>query len=100
MSDIDIDIDVTDNADRQRFEARRGGELVGWIDYTTAGERLVLTHAETVHAFRGQGVGGATTRAVLDLVRAREETPQVLPACGFVAHWIHEHPDYQDLLPH
>ena len=91
------DVQVTDNPDESRFEARVDGELAGFADYTTAEDLITFTHTKVDDAFEGQGVGSALARGALDAVRA-DGTRTVLPRCAFIRGWIDKHPDYQDLV--
>lgn len=91
------DVQVTDNRDELRFEARVDGELAGFAAYEIAEDLIMFTHTEVFDAFEGQGVGGALARQALDAVRA-DGTRQVLPRCPFIRAWIEKHPDYQDLV--
>jgi predicted GNAT family acetyltransferase len=91
------DIEVTDNPDESRFEARVDGEVAGFAAYRLSDGRIVFTHTEVDDAFGGQGVGGALARGALDQVRAAGDR-QVVALCPFIAAWIDKHPDYQDLL--
>lgn len=90
-----MSIDVTDVPDRQRYEAVRDGELLGFAAYERTPEMVVFTHTEVDPAFEGQGVGGALVRGALDHVRSLGL--KALPICPFVQAWIQRHPDYADL---
>jgi hypothetical protein len=46
---------------------------------------------------RKKGVGTALVNHVLEF--AREESMKIIPSCPFVEEYIHEHPDYKNLLP-
>jgi predicted GNAT family acetyltransferase len=91
------DVQVTDNRDELRFEARVDGELAGFAAYELADDLIMFTHTEVDDAFEGHGVGSALARGALDAVRA-DGTRQVLPRCPFIRSWIEKHPDYQDLV--
>lgn len=91
------DVQVTDNRDGLRFEARVDGEPAGFAAYELADDLIVFTHTEVDGAFAGQGVGSALARGALDAVRA-EGTRRVVPRCPFIRGWIEKHPDYQDLV--
>ena len=91
------DVQVTDNPDESRFEARVGGALAGFAEYDTADDLITFTHTEVFDAFEGQGVGSALARGALDAVRA-DGGRRVLPRCPFIRSWIDKHPDYQDLV--
>ena len=92
------EVTLTDAADRTRFEARVGDELVGWLDYTDAGRRVVLRHTEVLPGHEGEGIGGSLVRAVLDRIRAQPEPQEVIPICPFVAQWLMRHRDYAPLV--
>jgi predicted GNAT family acetyltransferase len=89
-------IEVADVAAAHRYEARRDGELVGFIDYKRRPDTLVLVHTEVLPQFEGQGIGSALIRATLDDVRRHGGT--VAPLCPFVAAYLRKHPDQMDLV--
>jgi uncharacterized protein len=91
----DQPIEVMDAPERQRFEAVRDGELLGFAAYQRADQLVVLTHTEVDPAHEGQGVGSALVRAALD--QARAAGVRVLPLCPFVQTWMASHSDYLDL---
>ena len=45
---------------------------------------------------RGQGLGSTLVQHALDY--ARENGMRVIPSCPFVARYIEDHPEYQDLV--
>ena len=91
------DVVVQDQPGKQRYEAFLGDELVGFAAYELTPGLVVFTHTEVDEAFEGRGVGGALVQGALDDVR-RAGDRKVQPRCPFVASWIAEHPDYQDLV--
>jgi predicted GNAT family acetyltransferase len=91
-----VDIDVTDNPDASRYEARSGSDLAGFSEYRLRDGLVVFTHTVVDEAFEGQGVGSALARRALD--EARERGLQVQPQCSFIRGWIDEHPDYAGLV--
>ena len=93
MSD---EITIADNPDAGRYELHVGGDLAAFVTYRLTHDRLVLVHTETLDAFAGHGVGGRLVKAVLD--EARDRGLRVVPRCPFVASYIKEHPEYQDLV--
>ncbi len=93
------DVTVVHNAAASRFEAHRGGERIGLIDYRTHGNTVDLVHTEVDPALQGAGIGGELVQGALDAIRIEKMT--IIPSCPFVADWLQDHPDYQDLLaPH
>ena len=91
------DVQVTDNPEESRFEARVDDELAGFAAYDTADDLIMFTHTEVFDAFEGKGVGSSLARGALDAVRA-DGTRQVLPRCPFIRGWIEKHPDFRDLV--
>ena len=87
--------EVKDNPAKGRFEMT-GGDAVAFVEYTRAGDRIVLTHTEVPEALSGRGVGSKLVRGTLDAVRA--EGSKVVPRCEFVAAYVERHPEYRDLL--
>ncbi|XRQ03899.1 GNAT family N-acetyltransferase [Actinomadura welshii] len=89
--------EITDNAERKRYEIRVDGELAGFAAYEPAeGDTVALTHTEIDPAFEGKGLGGKLARGALDDLRGTGRT--VIPVCPFIKSWIQKHPDYHDVV--
>ncbi|WP_224279374.1 GNAT family N-acetyltransferase [Nocardioides lacusdianchii] len=94
---MSTDVTVTNNRDRQRYEAIVDQTtLAGFVEYQDTSELVVLTHTEVGTTFAGKGIGSALARAALDDVRERRLKALVI--CPFILGWLRTHPDYQDLL--
>lgn len=91
------DIQVTDNPELNRYEARVDGRLAGFAEYHLRDSSVVFTHTEVDPEFEGQGVGSTIIRTSLDEIRAAGEH-DVVPVCPFYKGWIEKHPDYADLV--
>lgn len=89
------EIDVRDNADQSRFEARLDGQIAV-SEYKLAGETIIFTHTEVPESLEGRGVGSALVRGALE--HAREQAYGVAPLCPFVAAYIRRHPEFVDLV--
>ena len=87
---------VTDNVERSRYELVEDGRTVGIADYYVDGNRVVFPHTVIDTERRGQGLGAELVGAALDQVR--DSGRQVEARCWYVAQFIEEHPQYQDLL--
>ena len=92
-----MDVEVTDNPDKARFEIVADGELAGFAQYHLRDGVIAFTHTQTDDRFRGHGLGGRLVQASLDEARARHLV--VLPYCPFMRSWLDEHPEYADLIP-
>ena len=92
-----MDVEVTDNPDKARFEIVADGELAGFAQYHLRDGVIAFTHTQTDDRFRGHGLGSRLVRASLDEARTRHLV--VLPYCPFVRSWITEHDEYADLIP-
>ena len=96
MAETDATVDVTDNAEQDRYEIRLDGELAGFAQYTRRGGRTLFTHTEIDPAFGGHGLGSRLAAGALDAERAAG-TP-VVPICPFIRSYIDRHPAYVDLV--
>ena len=90
------DIQITNNADKHRYEAFIGAELAGYCEYNLLTDAIMFTHTEVLPAFEGKGVGSALAKHVLD--QARSDGKHVIPVCQFIAAYIRKHRDYADLV--
>ena len=72
-------------------------QTVGLADYWVSGRSMHFTHTEVDPTRRGQGLAGILIEQALDDARTRTDLT-VVPDCPYVAHWIDQHAEYQDLL--
>lgn len=94
--EFDLDaVEIRRREDTHRFQTVVGG-LKAFITYQRDGGRLVLDHTWVPPELEGHGLAGKLTRVALEYARA--EGLQVVPECPYVAAWIREHPEYQDLV--
>ncbi|HEX4191181.1 MAG TPA: GNAT family N-acetyltransferase [Marmoricola sp.] len=91
------DVEVSNNTELSRYEARIDGRLAGFAEYHLRGSSIVFTHTEVGDEFEGHGVAGSIARTSLDEIRAAG-VYDVIPQCPFYAGWIGKHPDYADLV--
>jgi len=91
-----VAIDVRNNEAESRYEIFVDGELRGFADYRDNGDAIVFPHTVIEQRYRGNGLGAELVRAALDDVRGRGRP--VVARCWYVAEFIDEHPEYQDLL--
>jgi uncharacterized protein len=86
---------VRDNKALSRFELDVEGG-VAFANYQLMQSAVVITHTETPRALRGRGIGSELVKGSLELIRA--DGMKVVAGCGFVADYLHEHPEFRDLV--
>lgn len=89
-------IDIRHNEPASRYELWLDDELASVADYRIADDRIVFHHTETAVRFRDRGLAARLIGHALTDVRATGRT--VVPACWFVAEFVDQHPEYQDLV--
>ena len=88
---------VVDNTVASRFELRLDGdEVASFAEYAIRDGVMILPHTVTEPRHQGQGFAAIVIRHALDTARAANL--QVVPSCWFAAEFIHEHPEYADLV--
>lgn len=87
-----------DDAAHNRYDLLVDGERVGEIDYAIEGDRIHLTHTQVSKDRREKGLAGSFVRMVLDSLREDSRDLTLVPDCPYVAHWLTENPEYNDLL--
>jgi uncharacterized protein len=93
------DVDVQDNRDLRRIEARlEDGDVAGFSQYQVGLDGRVLTffHTEVDDRFEGHGVGSRLVAGVMDFLR--DNDLRIVPRCSFIRGYMREHPDTHDLL--
>ncbi|MCU1404836.1 MAG: N-acetyltransferase [Glaciihabitans sp.] len=88
--------EVVDSPETARFNLLVDYSIVGFAAYQRDADSITFTHTEVDPDQREQGLGGVLVKAALDAVRADTEL-RVVPQCPFVADWLQENPNYQDL---
>ncbi|SNC64177.1 hypothetical protein SAMN05445756_1059 [Kytococcus aerolatus] len=90
------ELTIEDVPAARRFEARKGDDVVGRIDYELDGPRIEFPHTWTDPKHRGEGIAAQLVEAAL--AGAREAGLKVVPTCPYVRDYIAEHGEHQDLL--
>jgi uncharacterized protein len=89
-------LEILDKPERNRFEARLEGELVGLIDYIPLPGKIIATHTEVAERYKGQGFGARLVQGMIDQLRADGRLLQ--PLCPYVAAYLRRHPDEADVV--
>jgi predicted GNAT family acetyltransferase len=90
------EIRVIDNPAEQRYELWHGETLAGVIQYRLRDNVVAMSHTEVEEHLQTQGLGTRLVADALADTQARGRT--VKPYCPFVAAYIREHPEYEDLV--
>ena len=88
--------DISDAAERGRYEAHVDGELAGVLEYVLKYGRLALVHTDVLPSHEGQGIGSALVRHGLDL--ARSNGWKVIAVCPYVQSYLARHPEDDDIV--
>ena len=90
-----MDLNVTDNPDKKRYEAAIEGHKA-FIEYIKTKEKIFLTHTEVPVALEGKGIGSALVLQVLEDIEKLGLT--LVPLCPFVAMYLKKHPEWRRLV--
>jgi uncharacterized protein len=86
---------VRDNKALRRFELDVEG-TVAFANYRLAPGTVIITHTETPQRLRGRGIASELVRGALETIRA--DGLKVVAGCSFVVDYLHEHPEFADLV--
>jgi predicted GNAT family acetyltransferase len=87
--------EVRDNEKLNRYELTVDGKTA-FSEYRLSPGTITFMHTEVPNEFRGKGIGSKLARGVLEAARARGL--KVVARCPFIAAYIREHAEFQDLL--
>ncbi len=90
MSEEDVDIEVTRNSEKSRYEAILNGQVAGYTAFQPDSRgRLVFNHTVVDPAFEGRGIGRTLVGNALADVAVQGET--IVPVCPFVIRYLRGH---------
>jgi uncharacterized protein len=89
--------EVVQDVEQNQFEIVVDGDVAGFSAYQLFGNSIVFTHTQIDPNRTEHGLGSELVQGELDQIRATTSL-RVVAQCPFVAHFIREHPEYQDLL--
>lgn len=90
-----MELEIVDNESEKRFETRVADKIAK-IDYIKTKSTIYLTHTEVPPELEGFGVGTSLVEQVL--AQIREANLSLAPLCPFVAKYLLDHPEWQDIL--
>lgn len=95
MKNVGQKDDFKINEEGKQFELHVNGGFA-FVEYYREGEKIFLTHTETPEALRGKGIAAELIKRTLQC--AKDNVLTVVPLCSYVAHYINEHPEWNDIL--
>jgi predicted GNAT family acetyltransferase len=87
-----VRIEITNVADKNRYEARDGERLVGVFDYQLSPGRIVMPHVEVLPEVRGRGIAGQLTEHAVRTAQA--EGLRIVATCPYVRAWLAARPEF------
>ena len=70
------------------------GTLVSMCAYQDSGAKRLFIHTETADTFTGKEVAEKLVRYALNATVAEEKT--IVPACSYMANFVHKHRDWSE----
>jgi uncharacterized protein len=89
-------MDIINNKKLFRFEAAVPDGEYATLEYRWLRGSMVLMHTLVPVSARRKGVGAELVKYVLDYARAQHL--KIIVYCPFVAKYLKEHPEYNDLV--
>lgn len=83
------------NKEQNQFELDLGSDIA-FLEYYTDGKKIFLNHTEVPVDYRGQGIAAQLVERTLKY--SREHQLIVVPSCSYVARFIDDHPEWNDVL--
>jgi len=83
------------NEEENQFELHTKGGIA-FVEFIREGEKVYLTHTETPENLRGKGVAAELVKQTLQC--ARDNGLTVVPSCSYVAKFVNEHNEWNDIL--
>jgi uncharacterized protein len=88
---------ISKDGDRDRYELRLDGGVIGELDYMRDGDEVAITHTGVRPSHRGRGLAGELVEFALRDIR--DSGLKVLPYCSYVSDFIARRPEYAELVP-
>ena len=87
--------EFSNNKTQNQFELKIGDETA-FIEYYIQDKKIFFNHTEVPVTLRGKGVAAQLVEKSLEYSRKHEFT--VVPSCSYVAHFVNNHPEWNDIL--
>jgi predicted GNAT family acetyltransferase len=90
------ELTLTNNTERNRFEAHLGDKLAGYSSYDLQPDRVAFVHTVVRPEYEGQGIGSRLAKFAIDDVRDRGL--RIKPVCPFIRAYLLRHPEYNEIV--
>ncbi|HWI43366.1 MAG TPA: GNAT family N-acetyltransferase [Nocardioides sp.] len=92
----DDGIEIVHAPELNRYEIRDGDVLVGFAEYRLPDDVHVdFLHTEVDEEYGGRGLAGRVVEFALRDVR--DQGKRAIPHCPYVAKWITNHPEFEEI---
>ena len=88
--------EIVHSAERNRFELRLAGEVIGRCYYRAEPQRRVFTHTEVEPDYQGQGLSSRLIAVALN--DTREAGLRIVAQCPAIAAYVAKHPEFDDIV--
>jgi len=92
----ELDISVTNNPERSRYEVAVGGVRAAYSTYELEAGRVLVTHTVVRPQFEGRGIGSRLAKFAVEDIRGRGL--RIKPVCTFTRSWLRRHPEYESIV--
>ncbi|MEJ3405008.1 GNAT family N-acetyltransferase [Rathayibacter sp. YIM 133350] len=89
-------VEVRRNEDGGRYELSIDDHIAGYSEFKLRDGQIIVTHTETLPSYKGRGVATTLVEAMLPDIRQRGE--RLVAKCPFVAEYLREHHDFDDIV--
>jgi predicted GNAT family acetyltransferase len=95
-SPADYEIEIAKDEEHFKYEASLNQDAVADLNYTFAGDRVVLVGTTVKDSFRHHGIATELIQFALDDIRARGKKVTII--CPIVRGFVDQYPEYEDLV--
>lgn len=88
--------EVRNIPEAHQYEITVDGEHAGLEAYVDSGDQRIFYHTEIDEKFGGRGLAGELVSAAL--TDARAEGKRIVAVCPYVAKYVKQHHDFDDIL--
>ena len=96
MAEIEIALEESGSKGRYVYRPEHGGDEAEITFSRVSPTRIIVDHTGVPESMRGQGIGEALAKHVVEDARAKGES--IIPLCPFFKALAQRHEDWQDVV--